>query len=79
MRLDPEFLKSALTTAGYAAELGLLTAGGLAIGAAADGALGTHGFAVAGVALGFAGGLAGLLRGLAPGKESRDRRPPDAP
>lgn len=79
MRLDPEFLKRALTTAGFAVGLAVLTAGGLATGAAADQALGTHWLALVGVAVGFAGGLAGFLRGLAHVEESRDRRPPDAP
>lgn len=79
MRLDPEFLKRALTTAGYAAGLGLLTAGGLAAGAAADRALGTPWLALLGVASGFAGGLAVFLRGLARLEESRDRRPPHDP
>lgn len=79
MHLDPVFLKRALTTAGYAVGLAVLTAGGLAIGAAADRAFGTTWMALTGVALGFAGGLAGFLRGLARAEEIRDRRPPDAP
>lgn len=78
MHLDPEFLKRAVATAGYAVGLGVLTAGGLVAGAALDRAFGTEWMALLGVAVGFSGGLAGFVRGLNR-LESRDRRPPDAP